>query len=191
MTELHRGQHPHAIDDILKDTGPSTWTNKIENDRTRWEERFVADEIADGYNPIAQYNGLKAGQSAEARQKISHFDSLLKQKEAKANKVHANHKLATNPWMKPPLPAPSQYGIQTEDQRLARVKALESRLGVDKAVLVSSPIQIDTTAQAGHHTASLSDGYEEQVSTMRGGTWPVSSDYFRWETDSIPRVREK
>jgi len=180
MTELHRGQHPHAIDDILKDTGPATWTNPVENDRTRWEERFVADDLANGYNPTAQYGGIKGGQTAAARAKVSHLDELRKQKEAEANKAHPNQKMANNPWMKLPPPAPSIYGIKNDDQRMARMAELESRLGVDQAVLVSSPMQIDTTAQAGHNTGNTSTGrYSEPKSTMRGNTWPVSEGYFQ------------
>lgn len=55
--------------------------------------------------------------------------------------------------------------------------------------LVTSPLQIDTTPQAGHTTtamealapapapaAAAATGAAD--TTMRGGVWPVSSDYF-------------
>ena len=43
MSELHRGQHPHApwCSNFYTPSGPETWTNKIENDRTLWEEKSV------------------------------------------------------------------------------------------------------------------------------------------------------
>ena len=145
------------MDDILRDTGPSTWSNPIENDRTRWEERYV-DELADGYNPIAQSSGLKGGQSAEGRQKVQNIDKLAREQAAKAKQAHPGQKQAVNPWMKQAPPAPQKYGIVTEEQRIARVRELESKLGVDKAVLVSSPVQIDTTAHAADTTAYASSG---------------------------------
>ena len=69
MSELPRGQHPHAITPFMRDNGPATWNNKLEIDRWDWDERFVPgreDGNPDG-NPLAQYGmGLGPRDDVEA-----------------------------------------------------------------------------------------------------------------------------
>uniref|UniRef100_A0A7S2IKF1 Uncharacterized protein n=1 Tax=Haptolina brevifila TaxID=156173 RepID=A0A7S2IKF1_9EUKA len=86
----------------------------------------------------------------------------------------------------------TEQGLVTAEQRDARMHELSAKLGVDKVTLVSSPLQIDTTAQAGHNTAPTAPppvpvptggaaGSSQRSATMRGQTWPATSDYFQRE----------
>jgi len=68
-----------------------------------------------------------------------------------------------------------------------RVTQLTKNLGVDKVQLVSSPLQIDTTAPAGHNTMAApapapapapAFGMRGQQTTLRGNTWPTQDGYF-------------
>eukprot|EP00325_Prymnesiales_sp_UTEX-LB-985_P027774 CAMPEP_0174722406 /NCGR_PEP_ID=MMETSP1094-20130205/38375_1 /TAXON_ID=156173 /ORGANISM="Chrysochromulina brevifilum, Strain UTEX LB 985" /LENGTH=212 /DNA_ID=CAMNT_0015923257 /DNA_START=17 /DNA_END=655 /DNA_ORIENTATION=- len=75
------------------------------------------------------------------------------------------------------------YGRQAVKVPPANMRAdtLEKKLGVDKVNLVSSPLQIDTTAQAGHNTAAVpppgrvpgkAKAQTVREQQLRGG-WPV------------------
>jgi hypothetical protein len=67
----------------------------------------------------------------------------------------------------------------------SRAAELHKKLGIDKVQLVTSPLIIDTTPQAGHNTASAApapaaanwQAAAKQVSN-RGGAWPVDMSYF-------------
>ena len=176
---VHRGQHPHARNDFLQDSGPSTWANPIEMDRTHWDERFV-DTLADGYNPIAHYEpGIGAGQDLDTRQKIGNMEQVLKQKEAQAAKAHPGLQQASV-WMPKAVGQtrnPFNTRISSEGQRLARVAELHQKLGVDKVRLVEKSI-IDTTSKAGHHTASL-PSVKGGHTVLRGGVWPTTEAYYK------------
>ena len=80
----------------MVDTGPATWTNKIEIDRTRWEERFVG-ELAEGFNPIGQYE-TKGGQDLATHARLQRHEKQLKANEAKWAKEHKGARVASNPW---------------------------------------------------------------------------------------------
>jgi hypothetical protein len=142
--------------------GPEAWANQEEIDRCRWDERFVGTE-ADGFNPIAQVE-VRGGQTLETHAKLANHERLLKEKEAAYAKQHAAARStraaavsaaaagrggngATN------RPISQRYGIQTEEQREARVTELTQKLGIDKVSLSQKPV--DTTPQAGHHSASV------------------------------------
>ncbi len=72
-----------------------------------------------------------------------------------------------------------------------RAESLNKKLGVDKVQLVSSPLQIDTTAQAGHNTQAAAASAPAPApapafaapagpkTTLRGNTWPTTEAYFR------------
>lgn len=77
-----------------------------------------------------------------------------------------------------------------------RVTALNKKLGVDKVVLVSMPLQIDTTPPAGHNTEAIPEAPTVSApapapapamaymrprppqTTLRGNTWPTTEEYF-------------
>lgn len=83
----------------------------------------------------------------------------------------ANWRIQTGQWR------PGQR--QSEDPRSNRADQLHKKLGVDKVQLVTSPLQIDTTPQAEEPAptpAAATTGAPD--TTMRGGVWPVRSDYF-------------
>jgi len=97
MTELHRGQHPHRPDGymgggrydpvtkrILRGADPREWDDKIELERTYWQEKYAGD-LSDGYNPIAQYGGVKGGQTLELHNKLKRQEQQRKAAELAAS----------------------------------------------------------------------------------------------------------
>ena len=60
-TGVYRGQHPHAR--IHSPSDPRTWADPKQIERFIWDEKYV-EPLAEGYSPIAQYNGIKGGQEA-------------------------------------------------------------------------------------------------------------------------------
>ena len=83
-TGVFRGQHPHSK--VLSPSDPRMWVDKRENERWIWDEKYAGsmDDLADGYNPIAQNNGLKGGQSLEAHSKLKRYQAIRKQAESSA-----------------------------------------------------------------------------------------------------------
>lgn len=200
MSELHRGQHPYAVSQFMTDNGPQTWSNKVEVDRARWEERYVG-ELADGGNPFAVVE-TKGGLDLATRAKLARHGKQLAENTAKWEKEHKGAKVAGNPWVDadgdgvgdaPGSPAAmgfsskspgspqtvyfTRYGPKTEDQRQARVAELTKKLGVDKAQenLVTKSV-IDTTAPAAGYGFTETSRSTART-TRRGGNWPVSADY--------------
>ena len=85
-----------------------------------------------------------------------------------------------------------------KSRRGAHLAELNSKLGVDKVKLVTSPLHIDDTPQAGHNTHGAATPANAAASAqssapapanswqaarakavpVRGGTWPVDERYF-------------
>ena len=168
--ELHRGQHPHAVQNFLQDTGPSTWASPVETGRIIWEERFVPED-KDGYNPIAS-DVVASGQTLEARNKAARLREIEAEKQAAAAKALSRRTPRETPSAAVARPSPPKtaYGMASEAQRKARAEELYAKLGVANVQLVTSPLQIDTTAKAGHHTAT--------TSPPSGGANPFESRLF-------------
>jgi len=237
MSELPRGQHPHAITPFMRDNGPATWNNKHEIDRWDWDERFVPgreDGNPDG-NPIAQYGmGLQPRDDVEASLEAAtsraknwwpnvpeynkprtppkappkpaqpstslwggdeqYTPAAMKAAAGTPKTGSPSSSKMKAPGAKSPSPTTKKIfftdqGVVTSKQRELRMNQLSSKLGVDKVQLVSSPIQIDTTAPAGHNTAPVAPSPTGaggvSTSTMRGGAWPATDNY--WARASPPR----
>ena len=109
----------------------------------------------------------------------------------------ANARISAGEW-KPNQPA------QPPTQRELRAAELHKKLGIDKVQLVTSPLHIDDTPQAGHNTAfqwmpeagsgsfAPPDGLDPMAQApgpaattkrapMRGGAWPVNDNYFEYK----------
>ena len=107
--QLHRGQHPHGgrqtagrwniRERKFLSSGPEDWCEKGEVERTRWDERFVPQELADGYNPIGNYSDHKSGQDAESHARIANYKSFAASGGA-ANSAHANPDMALSQMSK-------------------------------------------------------------------------------------------
>ena len=91
-----------------------------------------------------------------------------------------NQKVAAGIWRRPEKP-------REPSAAEARAAELQSKLGIDRVKLVTSPMFIDTTPQAGHNTAAApapapapaSAAWQAaKAKTVRGGTWPVDQAYF-------------
>ena len=103
-------------------------------------------------------------------------------------------------YMRPapaPLPPPNP-----------RVAQLEKSLQVYETLTPVSPMQIDTTPQAGHNTQGRAPGMLVPMepapapappsqrgpsprTTMRGGTWPIGMEYFRGPTGKTRGARKE
>jgi len=105
-----------------------------------------------------------------------------------ANKK-ANQQVAAGEWKKGQAAAPPSANE-------IRAQELHSKLGIDKVVLVTSPLHIDDTPPC--HSSWASDGFDPKSALpvspsdatkmqMRGGTWPVDSAYF--EAPSAPPAK--
>lgn len=183
---VFRGQHPHAVNDFMRSTGPETWSSPVEVDRITWEEQYV-DELAAGLNPIAHYEaGIEAGQDLDTRNKIKRMEEIEALKRsvyAKANPGTSSQASVwtptTPPASKSGSPPRNPFNITSEGQRLSRALELAAKLGVDKVKLHEKSV-IDTTAQAGHNTAALpfEDPDASGKTTLRGGTWPTTDSYY-------------
>lgn len=81
--------------------------------------------------------------------------------------------------------SPESSRLRDHQHRLDRAAELSAKLGVDK-VKLSTPSIIDTTPQAGHHTAaapaeSVRQSHRHQLSMRRDAHWPTSMDYYEYE----------
>lgn len=121
----------------------------------------------------------------------------------------ANMQVAAGEWSANQSQAP----LDPNEQRASQ---LHQKLGIDKVVLVSSPMFIDDTPGAGHNTAyqwtpssaegsfAPPDGLDamsEQAApaapapaakppTMRGGAWPASDAYFVKKASPPKKLKE-
>ena len=80
---------------------------------------------------------------------------------------------------------PDSSRLRDHQHRLDRAAELSAKLGVDKVKLFTPSI-IDTTPQAGHHTAaapaeSVRQSHRHQLSMRRDAQWPTSMDYFEYD----------
>ena len=123
------------------------------------------------------------------------LDSVLQMKAAGEKAAQSD---MSSPWMPASSRITSQrtertaaaYNIRSEGQRLNRAAELASKLGVDKVKLAEKSI-IDTTAQAGHHSADYQFAPPTGQSargavSMRGGMWPTSMEYYEYTDPSVP-----
>jgi hypothetical protein len=177
-SNFYRGQHPHAMNNFMQDTGPETWTNPIEIGRIHWEHRHLG-ELAEGFDPLTHYDpAIPAGQDLATRNRIKNHEAILKSKQAAYASTHAGVQQASV-WMPKASsrsPPRNPFDVGNEGQRLARVEQLVSKLGVDKVVLAEKRT-IDTSPQAGHHTAALPAGVGEGKTVLRGA-WPTTERYY-------------
>lgn len=156
-------------------------------------EAFLAQECAER---VKRWQAEEAQATSEAFELLE-LRSLGVRAAIEAGKL-ANQRVASGEWADKG-PAPSAPTANDE-----RAAALHKKLGIDHVQLVTSPLFIDDTPQAGHNTAyqwmpnegegsfappdgldPLSDqGAPAPAPTgpaapkMRGGAWPVSDSYF-------------
>jgi hypothetical protein len=80
-SNFYRGQHPHAMNNFMQDTGPETWTNPIEIGRIHWEHRHLG-ELAEGFDPLTHYDpAIPAGQRASNLDKYFRVRERMRQGE--------------------------------------------------------------------------------------------------------------
>ena len=103
MSELKRGQHPHANwasgvqcshgPERVWSLPPGVWKEHqgnvqaaryyAEGDRSRWMERFTPELVPGSYNPIAWYEPGSTGNDLATRQKNEHLNALAKKEMSK------------------------------------------------------------------------------------------------------------
>ncbi len=115
------------------------------------------------------------------------LDGIIQQKQRGARAAQAGFEGAfMASTFRPQKSVRNPYNIRDDQQRMDRAKELAAKLGVDK-VKLAIPSVIDTTPQAGHHTAAAPAESSRQshrpashrpASSMRDGSWPTTMDYY-------------
>lgn len=70
------------ITNRFAETDPRQWDDKHELERSYWMEKYAGD-LAEGYNPIGQYDGIKGGQTLEVHTRIRLQEQQRKQSEVR------------------------------------------------------------------------------------------------------------
>ena len=172
-----------------------------------YRQKFSSTDDADGFNPIAQTNGLKGGQSYEAHARIKNLERI-----ADANESINEDNAGGGTWVqdvgkvisiegkvprsrdKQPLgingstsvpkafqEIHARYGISSENARNARMQEIEKKYGIDK-VRVTGYDRVDTTPQSGHHTTAI-------PSKPEAASKPASKIYENKKNDSYQPPR--